>query len=69
MARRLKTFIDVRRYLASLINRVESKQLKPEVAGRLAYISNILLRAIETMKLEDVERRLTTLEEEKNIGS
>jgi hypothetical protein len=69
MARRLKTFIDVRRYLASLINRVESKQLKPEVAGRLAYISNILLRAIETMKLEDIERRLTTLEEEKNLGS
>jgi hypothetical protein len=69
MARRLKTFMDVRRYLASLINKVESKQLKPEVAGRLAYISNILLRAIETMKLEDIERRLTTLEEEKNIGS
>jgi hypothetical protein len=67
MARRLRTLTDVRRYLASLINRVESKELSPKVAGRLAYISNILLRAIETMKLEDIEKRLTTLEEKKKL--
>ena len=59
MARRLKSSDDVRRYLASLINRLESKKIAPEIAGRCAYISNILLRAIEST---DIEARLERLE-------
>lgn len=66
MARRLKTAIDVRRYLASLINRLETGEIKPKVAGRCAYISNILLRAIETTVLEKLEERVSHLE--KNQG-
>ena len=62
MARRLKTFMDVRRYLASLINRVEADEITAEKAGRLTYISNVLLRAIECGQLENMEKRLAALE-------
>lgn len=62
MARRLKTITDVRRYLGTLINRLEEKtgeNLDPVTAGRLAYISSILLGAI---KDADLERRVAELE-------
>lgn len=57
--RRLKTIEDVRRYLAYLINRTENKELEPALSGRLAYISNILLRAVEG---SDLEKRVESLE-------
>ncbi|MGC8490192.1 MAG: hypothetical protein ACP5SH_00495 [Syntrophobacteraceae bacterium] len=63
MARRLKTITDVRRYLSTLINRLEENagdELDPAIAGRLAYISNILLGAI---KDADIEQRVRALEE------
>ncbi len=63
MARRLRTIADVRRYLSTLINRLEENagdELDPAVAGRLAYISNILLGAI---KDADIEQRVRVLEE------
>ncbi len=59
MARRLKSSSDVRRYLASLINRLEKGEIESTVAGRAAYISNILLRAIEN---GEFERRIEALE-------
>jgi len=58
--RRLKTSLDVRRYLANLINRVEMDGLEIQKAGRLAYISQILLKALEN---GDLESRLEALEE------
>jgi hypothetical protein len=61
--RRLKTIDDVRRYLASLITRLEEKadgEIDAALAGRLGYLSNILLGAI---KDSDIERRIATLEE------
>ncbi len=61
--RRLKTIEDVRRYLASLINRTEDKTLDPQLSGRLAYISNILLRAVEG---SDLEKRIESLEKNLN---
>jgi hypothetical protein len=63
MAKRLKSIADVRRYLGTLVNRLEEKggqDLTPALAGRLAYISNILLGAI---KDSDIEARLAVLEE------
>lgn len=63
MAKRLKTIGDVRRYLGSLINRLDKSpegELDPSLAGRLAYISNILLGAI---KDADIEGRVRELEE------
>jgi hypothetical protein len=64
-ARRLKTVSDVRRYLASLITRLEEQEgenMTAVLAGRLAYVSNILLGAIRDSDLEarisELERRL-----------
>jgi hypothetical protein len=50
--RRLKNLEDVRRFLASIIRSVESKEIDPVVGGKLAYISSILIRAIEGSELE-----------------
>jgi len=57
--RRLKTIEDVRRYLATVLLRVESGELDAQVAGRLAYISNVLVKAIHDGELE---RRVAELE-------
>ena len=57
--RRLKTATDLRRYLANLINRVEQGETSPEMASKLGYLSNILLRVIEG---SDLEKRIEALE-------
>lgn len=57
--RRLKTLDDVRRYLASLINRTEAGEVEPSLAGRLGYLANSLAKVIET---GDLERRVSELE-------
>ena len=57
--RRLKTTSDVRRYLAHLINSTEAGEIEPQTAGRLAYISNILLKSIEGT---DLQKRIEALE-------
>lgn len=62
--RRLKSLEDVRRYLAHLIRSIESKEIDPGVGGKLAYISSILIRAIEGSELE---KRVVDLE--KSIGA
>ncbi len=60
MARRLKNATDIRRYLSSLINRVESKEVDIVTAGKLGYLSQILYRVVEG---SDFERRIEALEE------
>ena len=62
MARRLKSFDDVRRLLASVINRLETKEIDPAIAGRITYCANVLLRALEARDLEVMEKRLAALE-------
>jgi hypothetical protein len=57
--RRLKTLGDVRRYLAHLIKAIEADEIEPAKGGRLAYISSILIRAIEGT---DIEKRVAELE-------
>ena len=59
MARRLKNLADVRRYLASVINRLESGQIDPSIAGKLGYLTGILTRVIEG---SDLENRIANLE-------
>jgi len=59
--RRLKTLEDVRRYLAHLIRSIEADEIEPTKGGRLAYISSILIRAIEG---SDIEKRVTELEKQ-----
>ncbi len=63
MARRLKSMADLRRYLADLINRVESGELDAAIAGRLGYLVNIQKGIIEG---SDLERRIGELEKAVN---
>ncbi|MBE0576901.1 MAG: hypothetical protein IH613_13520 [Desulfuromonadales bacterium] len=58
--RRLKTATDLRRYLANLINRVEQGETTPEMASKLGFLVNILLKAIE---ISDLEKRIEALEQ------
>jgi uncharacterized coiled-coil protein SlyX len=61
--RRFRSIDDVRRYLASLINRLEDAndgQVDGQLAGRLGYLANLVLGAI---KDSDIEARITALEE------
>ena len=57
--KRLQKAQDLRRYLASLINRVESGEVEVNLGKSLAYMSSILLRIIEG---GDLERRVEQLE-------
>lgn len=60
--RRLQNAQDLRRYLASLINRVESGDVEVNLGKSLAYMSSILLRIIEggdlEGRVEQLERKL-----------
>jgi hypothetical protein len=62
MARRLKSFDDVRRLLASVINRLETGDIDPAISGRIVFAANVLLRALEARDLESMEKRLSALE-------
>ena len=57
--KRLQTANDLRRYMASLINKTETGQLDVNLGKSLAYMSSILLRIIEG---SDLEARITALE-------
>jgi hypothetical protein len=60
--KRLQKAQDLRRYLASLINRVESGEVEVNLGKSLAYMSSILLRIIEggdlEGRVEQLERKL-----------
>ena len=60
--KRLQNAQDLRRYLASLINRVESGEVEVNLGKSLAYLSSILLRIIEggdlEGRVEQLERKL-----------
>jgi len=60
--KRLQNAQDLRRYLANLINRVESGEVEVNLGKSLAYMSSILLRIIEggdlEGRVEQLERKL-----------
>ena len=60
--KRLQNAHDLRRYLASLINRVEAGEVEVNLGKSLAYMSSILLRIIEggdlEGRVEQLERKL-----------
>jgi hypothetical protein len=60
--KRLKSLEDVRRYLSGLVNRLEANEVDPSIAGRLGYLSNILISCIKDSALEQrvdaLERKL-----------
>jgi hypothetical protein len=57
--RRLKTLEDLRRYITSVINRLEGGDLDPNVAGRIGYLCNVLKSVMEGGELE---KRVVALE-------
>lgn len=58
--KRLKSMKDVRVYLANLINATRSGEVEQTLAGRLAYMLNILRGIVADT---DLESRLSQLEE------
>lgn len=68
MARRLKSSQDIRRYLASIVFKVESGEMSPKVAETITKIANAMLIAIKTetdeRELEALERLEDSLREE-----
>ena len=61
--RRFKKPGDIRRYLGSVLNRIETKELDPVTGAKAAYICNILLGCIRD---DDIEQRISKLEQEVN---
>ncbi len=57
--RRLNTIQDLRRYLASLVNRLDQGAIDQTTASKLAYICSILHRVLLD---SDIETRLAVLE-------
>jgi len=57
--KRLKNLEDCRRYLAKLVNKVETDEIDLTKAGKLGYLLNILIGCI---KDSDLEKRITDLE-------
>jgi len=51
-----------RQFLSAITNEMYHGELKPDIRSRLAYVTNIILKAIEVEKLEDIERRLDEIE-------
>ena len=60
MAKRLKNHGDVRRFLAWATNEVIDGRMEPNVAAKLAYVANIIIKSLEAC---DTEQRLKRLEE------
>lgn len=56
---RLRTASDVRRALSRVFNGVLSGELEPGIGGKLAYIGNVMLHAVE---LSTLEKRVVELE-------
>ncbi len=63
--KRLQNAQDLRRYLAGLINRVESGEVEVNLGKSLAYMSSILLRIIEG---SDLEQRVQALEKKTGVS-
>ena len=56
--RRFKSMQDVKRYLASLINRAEAGEIEPAMVSKLGYLANSLVKVIELTNLEKRVERL-----------
>ena len=61
---KLKSTFDVSRLLSKTINQVLRDEMSGEKAGKIGYLSNILIRALEQSQLEkrieSLERKIST---------
>lgn len=58
---RLKTLSDLRRHMASLINKTEAGEVDASTLSKLSYAVNILSGIIQS---SDIEERIKRLEQE-----
>lgn len=66
--RRFQTLTDIRRYLGSLLNRIESGEIEEAPASKRAYIANILASCVKDSDLEARIERLEQQIQSKNKG-
>jgi len=62
---KLKSTYDVSRLLSKTINQVLRDEMSGEKAGKIGYLSNILIRALEQSQLE---KRIESLEQKICMG-
>ena len=62
---RLKSTYDVSRLLSKTINQVLRDEMSGEKAGKIGYLANILMRALEQ---SDLEKRIESLERKLSTG-
>ena len=63
--KRLNNLRDIRRYLAGLVNRVETGEIDANLSGKLGYLVSILHRVLLD---GDLEERVANLEKQLNNG-
>ena len=59
----LKTPEDVRRIIRRVVNAAFAENQELEYSGRISQLLSVWLKAFEISKLEEIEKRLTALEE------
>jgi len=65
-ALRLQTTKSVRRYIASVINRVDVGELDAMKATKICYCCQVLLHALKTIEMDNLQERLEMLESKAN---
>lgn len=68
MQRRFKSYSDVRKYIANLINRCEAGLLAPEKATKLCYLANNLVKCLEVQDLERMKADIAEIKKEDEDG-
>jgi hypothetical protein len=63
----LKTPEDVRRIIRRVVNAAFAENQELEYSGRISQLLSVWLKAFEISKLEEIEKRLTALEERNGI--
>jgi hypothetical protein len=66
--RRFKSYSDVRKYIANLINRIEAGLLPAEKATKLCYLANNLIKCLEVQDLERMKADIAEIKREDEEG-
>lgn len=62
---RLRSVSDVNRLLAKIINDLLRNEIEESKAGKIGYLSNIMIKSFE---ISDIEKRITVLEQQNSAG-
>lgn len=62
---RLRSASDVNRLLARIINNLLRNEVEESKAGKIGYLSNIMIKSFE---VSDIEKRIAVLEQQNSAG-